>query len=52
MVADKKKSDEREAPAGGAGLCSDAQADGVPCTELGKDCEICDRAFRNDDSED
>ncbi len=49
MVADTKKSDERDAPAGGAGLCPEAQADGVPCTELGRDCEICERAVKDND---
>lgn len=29
---------------GGTGLCPEAQADGVPCTELGRDCELCERA--------
>ena len=24
--------------------CAEAQADGVPCPILGRDCEICDRA--------
>ena len=24
--------------------CEQAQADGVPCTELGRDCEICEHA--------
>ena len=24
--------------------CPEAQADGVPCTELGRDCEQCERA--------
>jgi hypothetical protein len=24
--------------------CSEAQADGVPCEEMGTDCEDCDRA--------
>ncbi len=24
--------------------CAEAQADGVPCTELGRDCLQCDRA--------
>ncbi len=52
MVADTKKSDERDAPAGGTGLCSEAQADGVPCTELGRDCEICDRAVKRSDDKD
>ena len=42
-------------PASGAGergkvesgpgaLCAEAQADGVPCTELGRDCQVCSRA--------
>ena len=26
-------------------LCADAQADGVPCFELGRDCETCERAY-------
>lgn len=25
--------------------CAEAQADGVPCTILGRDCEICERAL-------
>jgi hypothetical protein len=25
-------------------LCAEAQADGIPCTELGKDCDVCERA--------
>jgi hypothetical protein len=25
-------------------LCEQAQADGVPCFELGRDCEICEHA--------
>ena len=25
----------------GAGLCAEAQADGVPCTALGRACETC-----------
>jgi len=25
--------------------CPEAQADGVPCTELGRDCEQCERAI-------
>lgn len=29
---------------GGTGLCPEAQADGVPCTALGRDCELCERA--------
>ena len=27
-------------------LCEQAQADGVPCTELGKKCETCEHAVR------
>jgi hypothetical protein len=26
-------------------LCAEAQADGVPCYELGRDCETCERAY-------
>jgi hypothetical protein len=29
---------------GGTGLCPEAQADGVPCTALGRDCEVCEKA--------
>ena len=29
----------------GVALCPEAQADGVPCTELGKDCETCAHAI-------
>ena len=25
--------------------CPEAQADGVPCPEIGRDCEICERAI-------
>lgn len=25
--------------------CAEAQADGVPCTILGRDCAICERAL-------
>jgi len=28
----------------GGPMCADAQADGVPCYELGRDCETCERA--------
>jgi hypothetical protein len=27
-------------------LCAEAQADGVPCFELGRDCETCELAYR------
>jgi len=26
-------------------LCAEAQADGVPCFELGRDCETCEQAY-------
>ena len=29
---------------GPGGLCRDAQADGVPCATLDRDCEECDKA--------
>ena len=32
-----------DTPGSGA-LCSEAQADGVPCFELGRDCEECEQA--------
>lgn len=25
-------------------LCAEAQADGVPCYEVGRQCEVCERA--------
>jgi hypothetical protein len=49
----KKKDDTRpptgQTPAGeerpGSGaLCDQAQADGVPCFEIGKECETCEHA--------
>ena len=30
----------------GTGRCAEAQADGVPCTALGKACDTCERAWR------
>ena len=44
MKPNKNRSGREDAPAGGTGLCPEAQADGVPCDELGRDCEICERA--------
>jgi hypothetical protein len=35
--------DAQERPGTGA-LCPEAQADGVPCFERGRDCEVCDHA--------
>ena len=41
--------DPIDRPGTGA-LCPDAQADGVPCFELGRDCEQCEQAtLRRDD---
>ena len=34
----------RRHPRDVTGLCAEAQADGVPCQEVGRHCEICDRA--------
>ena len=28
-------------------MCPEAQADGVPCPELGRSCEVCERALRS-----
>jgi hypothetical protein len=28
--------------------CAEAQADGVPCPTLGRACEVCERALRDD----
>jgi len=30
---------------GTGALCPEAQADGVPCTERGRDCETCEKAM-------
>ena len=32
-----------------ARCCAEAQADGVPCPTLGRACETCERAMRDDD---
>jgi hypothetical protein len=34
----------REERPGTGALCPEAQADGVPCFELGRDCEVCEHA--------
>lgn len=31
-------------PTSGVALCAEAQADGVPCTVVGKACETCEHA--------
>lgn len=39
-------------PTSGPGaLCPEAQADGVPCQELGRDCEICEKARPSSEKE-
>jgi len=41
---------ERKNPDQGLGvLCPEAQADGVPCSELGRECDICPMAAPNRD---
>ena len=40
-----KREPQREPVETGTGaLCPEAQADGVPCAEVGRDCDICERA--------
>lgn len=39
---------EAEIESGPGALCAEAQADGVPCTELGRDCETCAKAVRRE----
>jgi hypothetical protein len=45
----KRKKTERKKKGkydvGSGALCPEAQADGVPCTELGRDCETCEKAM-------
>jgi len=44
-MADQTQRTRKTAQERGLGvLCPEAQADGVPCTELGRDCEICGMA--------
>ena len=43
---DSRTEGEEEAILAGTGaLCPDAQADGVPCPELDRDCQKCGRAL-------
>lgn len=44
MVGKREAPKARRRDLGTGALCPEAQADGVPCTELGRDCEICERA--------
>ena len=34
-----------------AHVCAESQADGVPCSTLGRSCESCERAQRNQERE-
>jgi hypothetical protein len=45
MEANVGKTNDSAIPVPGTGLCPEAQADGVPCTALGRDCEICEKAY-------
>ena len=37
---------EKDAPEWkGTGLCAEAQADGVPCSDVGRSCDACERAM-------
>jgi hypothetical protein len=40
----KKGAHPETVVSGPGALCAEAQADGVPCTELGRDCQVCERA--------
>ena len=47
---DQKPRKELPIPDQGLGvLCPEAQADGVPCSELGRECDICPMAAPNRD---
>lgn len=51
-MADRIKSwlehiERARADSGLGTCCAEAQADGVPCTILGRDCAICERAVAN-----
>jgi hypothetical protein len=46
MELQRNRTNREEKPLlpGSGALCAEAQADGVPCHELGRDCEVCGRA--------
>lgn len=44
MSARRAKIDERPVESGGP-PCPESQADGVPCDELGRDCDDCERGY-------
>jgi hypothetical protein len=41
-----RRGGETDVESGPGALCPEAQADGVPCTEIGRDCEQCEKALR------
>ncbi len=41
---DKTRQEDRDL----TGLCEEAQADGVPCYEVGRECDTCGRARPED----
>jgi hypothetical protein len=43
--------DEAPLTPGTGALCAEAQADGVPCYELGRDCQVCGRAMARSERE-
>jgi hypothetical protein len=53
MTKEPKRDPEILATHRGTGaLCAEAQADGVPCFEVGKDCAVCNHAFHHPRDED
>jgi hypothetical protein len=43
-MKDHRSHPDPEPRPGTGALCPEAQADGVPCTEKGRDCDTCERA--------
>ncbi len=41
---DEKAGARKRRATGTGALCAEAQADGVPCFEIGRDCDTCERA--------
>jgi len=44
-VSEPLRDNPRIPESGPGALCPEAQADGVPCPEVGKACERCERAL-------
>jgi len=51
MGEEGSRSKKTEKKSGLGVLCSEAQADGIPCPELDFDCEHCENADWKDDTE-